>query len=104
MSWVSFRRFWLGMSALAWMQAAAWAQTVPLVGDAFITPGSASNFGGTVTVNAGGASGFQGLLLFDLSKLPPGTTAANVSGASLRLYVNRVGTAGSIVVNVATAS
>ena len=84
--------------------AAAWAQTVPLVGDAFILPGSASNIGGTVTVNVGGVSGFQGLFLFDLSKLPPGTTAANVSGASLRLYVNKVGTAGSINVNVATAS
>jgi hypothetical protein len=105
MSGVSFRRLLLGMGAVAWMQAAAaWAQTVPLVGDAYILPGSAGNTGGTVTVNVGGVSGFQGLFQFDLSKLPPGTTAANVSGAALRLYVNKVGTAGSINVNVATAS
>jgi len=92
------------MGTLACMQtAAAWAQTVPLVGDAYILPGSAGNTGGTVTVNVGGVSGFQGLFQFDLSKLPPGTTAANVSGASLRLYVNKVGTAGSVNVNVATA-
>ena len=66
--------------------------------------GSASNFGGTVNVNVGGVSGFQGLFQFDLSKLPSGTTAANVLAASLRLYVNKVGTAGSINVNVATSS
>src|SRR5215471_16252953 len=101
---VSFKRFLLGMGGLALMQAIAWAQTVPLVGDAFITPGSASNFGGTVNVNVGGVSGFQGLFQFDLSKLPPGTTAANILSASLRLYVNKVGTAGSINVNVANAS
>jgi hypothetical protein len=89
---------------LALMQAGAWAQTVPLAGDAFITPGSASNFGGTVNVNVGGVSGFQGLFQFDLSKLPPGTTAANILSASLRLYVNKVGTAGSININVANAA
>ncbi len=104
MSGVSFKRFLLGVGALAALQATGWAQTLPLVGDAFIMPGSASNFGGTVNVNIGGVSGYQGLFQFDLSKLPPGTIAANVSSASLRLYVNKIGAAGSINVNVANAS
>ena len=98
------KRFLFGIGALALLRAAAWAQTVPLVGDAFIAPGTASNFGGTVNVNVGGVAGYQGLFQFDLGSLPPGTTAASVSGASLRLFVNKIGTAGSINVNVATAS
>jgi hypothetical protein len=104
MSGVSFKRFLLGVGALAALQATGWAQMLPLTGDAFIMPGSASNFGGTVNVNIGGVSGYQGLFQFDLSKLPPGTIAANVSSASLRLYVNKIGVAGSINVNVANAS
>ena len=98
------KRFLFGIGALALLRAAAWAQTVPLVGDTFIAPGTASNFGGTVNVNVGGVAGYQGLFQFDLGSLPPGTTAASVSGASLRLFVNKIGTAGSINVNVATAS
>jgi Collagen triple helix repeat (20 copies) len=98
------KRFLFGMGALALLQAAAWAQTVPLVGDAFIAPGTASNFGGTVNVNVGGIAGYQGLFQFDLGSLPPGTTAASVSGASLLLFVNKIGTAGSINVYAATAS
>ncbi len=104
MSGVLIRRFLLGIGVLAALEATVWAQTLPLAGDAFIMPGSASNFGGTVNVNVGGVSGFQGLFQFDLSKLPPGTSAAAVSSASLRLYVNKIGAAGSVNVNVATAS
>jgi len=40
---------------------------------------------------------------FDLSTLPPGTTPAKVSSAYLRLYVNKVSTAGAFFVNAATA-
>ncbi len=98
------KRFLFGIGALALLRAAAWAQTVPLVGDTFIAPGTASNFGGTVNVNVGGITGYQGLFQFDLSALPPGTTAASVSGASLRLFVNKIGTAGGINVYAATAS
>jgi len=46
----------------------------------------------------------RGFFLFDLTKLPAGTTAANVSSASLRLFVNKVGAAGAINVYGATAS
>ncbi|HEV3199996.1 MAG TPA: DNRLRE domain-containing protein [Bryobacteraceae bacterium] len=94
-----------GIGALVWLQAAAvWAQTVPLVGDAFISPGASNNYGGTVNVNVGGVPGFQGLFLFDVTKLPAGTTAANVTSASLRLFLNKVGAAGGINVYAATAS
>jgi hypothetical protein len=103
MSGVS-QRIFFGIGALACFQAAVWSQSVPLVGDAYIQPGSGINVGGTVTVNVGGVTGFQGLFLFDLSKLPAGTTAGNVSSASLRLFVNKVGTAGAINVYTATAS
>src|SRR5262249_20658159 len=94
--------FLWGIGVLGLIQAAAWAQTSPLVGDGFIQPGSGTNFGGTPTVNVGGVNGFQGLLQFDLTILPPGTTAASVSSAYLKLYVNKIGTAGAITVNVAT--
>jgi hypothetical protein len=85
----------LGIGMLAALQMAAWADEVPLVGDAFFTPGNATNFGATPSVNIGGASGDQGLVQFDLTKLPPGTTASSVSGATLRLFV-RIGSPGSI--------
>ena len=69
------RRVFSGIGVLAFFQAAVWAQSVPLVGDTYILPGSGINVGGTVTVSVGGASGFQGLFLFDLSRgrNPPST-------------------------------
>jgi hypothetical protein len=104
MSGVLSKRFVVGFGALVLLQATLHAQTVPLVGDAFILPGGATNYGSLINVNVGGASGFQGLFLFDLTKLPPGTTPANVSDASLRLFVNKIGSPGSINVNVAISS
>jgi Collagen triple helix repeat (20 copies) len=89
-------RVLLSVGAFALLQAAAWAADAPLVGDAFFANGNAGQFGVGPTVNVGGLGAYQGLLQFDLSKLPPGTTAANVSTASLRLFVNRVGTAGAV--------
>ncbi len=96
-------RSYFGIGALALAQAAAWAQTAPLTGDSFIAPGSPNSYGAVVNVNTGGPSGFQGLWLFDLTLLPPGTTAASVSGASLRLFVNKIGTAGAVNLNAVTS-
>jgi hypothetical protein len=56
----------------------------------------AANFGALATVNVGG--GAVGLVRFDLSTLPAGTTAAQVVKATLVLYVNRVGAAGAVEV------
>jgi len=84
--------FWiLGVAAI--IQSAAWGQSVPLVGDATFSSSAAS--GSSPSVNVGGPSSFTGLIQFDLSKLPAGTTAGSVSNASLRLFL-RVSTPGSI--------
>lgn len=57
---------------------------------------------GTVS-NIAVGNGYTGLLQFDLATLPTGTTAAQISRATLRLYVNRVDTAGIISVSPLTA-
>ena len=96
------RALW-GFAALALCQAMIQAQTVPLTGDAYFLPGSAGNAGAAATVSVGGTQGYLGLFQFDLSKLPPGVTAANVASASLRLYVNKVGSPGTISLYAANA-
>ncbi len=90
------KRILRGFGALAIVHSAAWAQnaTAPLLGDAFINPGSASNFGATVNLNVGGPAGSQGLIQFDLSKVT--VAPASIAVASLRLFVNRVTTPGSV--------
>lgn len=86
----------LGIGCLALAQVALQADEVPLTGDAFFNPGSGTNFGATPAVNVGGVPGSEGLLQFDLTKLPAGTTASQISMATLRLFVTRVGAPGSV--------
>src|SRR5947209_5284668 len=86
----------IGIGVLGMLCVPGFSQTAPLVGDASFATGNATNFGSTPTLNVGGALGFQGLLQFDFSKLPAGTTASQVSSATLRLYVNKIGTAGTV--------
>jgi hypothetical protein len=88
----------------AMFSARAWADTAPLVGDASIIPGNAANFGAAPLVAVGGNTSSQGLLLFDLSKLPAGTTGSRVSRATLRLYVNTVVSSGGFDLAPANAS
>ena len=97
-------RIWGGIGVLALCQAAAWAQSAPLVGDAFFNPGAANNFGATVNINVGGIAGSQGLVQFDLTKLPAGTLASGVMAATLRLFVNKVSTPGAVDVFAAASS
>ncbi len=54
------------------------------------------NSGAISNLNVGG--GYTALLQFDLSTLPAGTTAAQVSRATLRLYCNRMDTGGLVSV------
>jgi hypothetical protein len=89
----SYRKSLLILGAIALIQGAAWGQPVPVVGDAFYSSTVAT--GTSPTVNVGGPTGFNGLIQFDLSAFPPGT---NVSSAALRLFVSRIGAAGSIFV------
>jgi hypothetical protein len=93
------RIFLLGAAA-----ALLWAKALPavaaegtLVADAHVNsalPGV--NSGAISNLNVG--AGYTALLQFDLSTLPVGTTAGQVSRALLRLYCNRVTTAGLVSV------
>jgi hypothetical protein len=94
-----FRVVLLGIAALP---IAAQAQSVPLTQDSSVIPGTAANFGVLQTINVGGASGFQGLVQFDLSTLPAGTTSSNISKATLVLFVKAVNAAGTV--NISTAN
>ncbi|HEX3968675.1 MAG TPA: DNRLRE domain-containing protein, partial [Edaphobacter sp.] len=85
----------LGFAALSAAALPAFAVEATLVADAHVNsarPGV--NSGGISNLNVGG--GYTALLQFDLSTLPAGTTSAQISRATLRLYCNRVDTAGSV--------
>jgi len=90
------------LSALS-LPALVWADTAPLAGDTFINTGSGLNFGGLPTLNVGGGTSSQSLVLFDLTKLPAGTTGSSVTSAILRLYVNKVTVPGAIDLSAANA-
>ena len=73
----------------------AHATDATLVADAHVNSANpTTNYGRLSNVSVG--AGTTGLVQFDLTSLPTGTTAAQVSEATLRLYVNRVFTAGTI--------
>src|SRR5882762_6630160 len=75
----------------------ATAVEATLVADAHVNSARpTANSGAISNLNVGG--GYTSLLQFDLSTLPSGTTAAQVSRATLRLYCNRMDTAGQISV------
>src|SRR5579862_600370 len=87
--------FGMGL-ALAWATGLpALAVEATLVADAHVNSAlPAVNSGAISNLNVGG--GYTALLQFDLSTLPAGTTAAQVSRATLRLYCNRMDTAGLV--------
>ena len=71
------------------------AAQATLVADAHVNSAlPAVNSGAISNLDVGG--GYTTLLQFDLSMLPAGTTAAKVSRAVLRVYVNRVTTPGQV--------
>lgn len=77
------------------------AQQLTLVGDSYVdSNGAAHGTLGSITI--GGANHAQGLLQFDTSTLPAGTTSALISKAVLFLYIDTVGAIGNITVNEAT--
>jgi hypothetical protein len=90
--------------ALALLPAAAFAQSVPLTQDSYVLPGTAGNYGIQQTINLGGSNAFQGLVQFDLSTLPAGTTAANVGKATLVLFAKTVTAGGTINIGTANGS
>ncbi len=82
------------------------AQTVPLTQDSYVvtSPATGTNYGSAVTLNVVGSSGAQALVQFDLTTLPAGTTAANISKATLALFVNKMVTAGTVNISTANGS
>ena len=87
--------------ALTVLPMAAFAQTVPLFQDSYVVPGNGTNYGTAVTVNVGGTTNAEGLVQFDLTTLPAG---ANVANATLTLFVNKVGSAGTVNISVANGA
>src|SRR5271156_2316631 len=87
----------MGFAGLLSAARPAVAVEATLVADAHVNSAlPAVNSGAISNLNVGG--GYTALLQFDLSTLPAGTTAAQVSRATLRLYCNRMDTAGSVSV------
>jgi hypothetical protein len=71
------------------------ANTVQLVADAHVVSSFPTvNFGAVSNLYVG--NGSFALLQYDLSNLPSGTIAAQVTRANLTLFVNRVNVAGAV--------
>lgn len=79
------------------------ADTAPLTGDTYINPGDGNNYGTLPGINIGGTTNADGLLTFDLTKLPSGTTGVDAVSATLRIFVDKVTTSGSINIYAANA-
>lgn len=89
---------------MAGLPAGALAQNVPLTQDAYVVPGNGANYGTITMMNVGGSTENQGLIQFDLSTLPPGTTRANIARATLVVFASKVGVPGTINISVATGA
>ncbi|WP_160115257.1 DNRLRE domain-containing protein [Bryocella elongata] len=92
-------RLWRGVVAfaLAVLPACLQSQQATLVGDAHVSSAQPGvNAGSLSNLNVGG--GYTALVQFDLGVLPPGTTASQITRATLKLYLNRADTAGAISV------
>ncbi len=95
----SRQTIWKGFCALWFLIAASPALAVQatLVSDAHVSSAQPDVNSGTLTnLNVGG--GYTALVQFDLGVLPSGTTAAQITRATLRLYCNRADTPGTLSV------
>jgi hypothetical protein len=91
------RRFFLLWAVWLAVALPAFAVEATLVADAHVNSAlPAVNSGAISNLSVG--NGYTALLQFDLSTLPAGTTAAQVSRAMLRLYCNRMDAAGQVSV------
>ena len=94
----------VALCGLAIMPVAAMAQNVPLVQDSYVIPGNAANFGSASTMNVGGPNAALALAQFDLTALPSGTTSNNIAKATLTLFLNKLGAAGTVNISAANGS
>src|SRR5277367_1573755 len=94
---------WVVGAALLLPGIGAFAAQATLVADAHVNQAlPAVNSGAISNLYVG--AGYAALLQFDLGVLPAGTTAAQVSKAVLRVYCNRVDTAGLVSVQPVNAA
>ncbi len=98
------RRLACASVILALLPAAALAQDAVLTQDSYVVPGNPVNFGSATTINVGGPTAAQGLVQFNLSTLPSGTTGSGIAKATLLLFVNKLGTAGTVNFSVANGA
>ena len=83
--------------------SAAHATDVALTGDAHVSlTRSTTNFGTLANLYVG--NGNTALLQFDLSTLPAGLTAGQISRATLTVFVNRVNTGGTVSLSPVTSA
>lgn len=86
-----------------WTCSAAHATDVILTGDAHVSmTRSTTNFGPLANLYVG--NGNTALLQFDLSALPAGLTASQISRASLTVFVNRVNSGGTVSLSPVTSA
>ncbi|HEX3374562.1 MAG TPA: DNRLRE domain-containing protein, partial [Edaphobacter sp.] len=89
--------------AFVLISSTAQATDVALTGDAHVSlTRSTTNFGNLSNLYVG--NGNTALLQFDLSALPSGITASQVSRATLTVFVNRVNTGGAVSVSPVTSA
>jgi hypothetical protein len=81
----------------------AHAQLTPSADTYVNTASPTTNFGAAATLNVASASQ-TAYIQFDLTAIPSGYTSANIAKASLKLYVNAVGTAGSFNIDYVDGS
>jgi hypothetical protein len=87
----------------AFFLTSAYAAQVTLTGDASVSSTrTATNFGTLANLYVG--NGNSAFLQFDLSQLPAGITAGQISMATLTLFINRVNAAGTINVAPVTSA
>lgn len=80
-----------------------WAVEATLIADAHVSSAQPDVNSGTLSnLNVGG--GYTTLVQFDLGVLPAGTTAAQITRATLRLYCNRADTPGTASVEPVNAA
>jgi len=106
LSYVTAGRFgscWLPAGLLL-IPCLLFAQALPLTQDSYVVPGVAANYGAQQTIDVGGPNALQSLVQFDLSPLPAGVTSANISKATLVLFVKAVSASGTINISAAIGS
>ena len=89
------RGWWLCL--LLCVAPRAWGVQATLVGDAHVSAVQPSvNSGSLSNLNVGG--GYTALVQFNFDVLPVGTTAAQITRATLRVYLNRADVTGTVSV------